>query len=134
MIFILGKTGSRKTSWLTSKVLSEYLLRIQNLYQITYLFCNTVQSISIQLFDTNGLALRETLLLQCICRVQLLIQTIHLPCSLPCSYVTSLLAYSRQLKGINRYTYCIKLFLSIFNSTAKKLSNLESSFLMNDTS
>ena len=35
MIFILGKTGSGKTSWLTSKALAELLPRIQNLYQIT---------------------------------------------------------------------------------------------------
>ena len=96
MIFILGKTGSGKTSWLTSKGLSELLPRIQNLYQITYLFCNTVQSISIQLFDTNWLAPRETLRLLYICRAQLLIHTIHLPCCLPCSYVTSPLAYSRR--------------------------------------
>ena len=93
-----------------------------------------MQSISIQLFDTNWLALRETLRIQCICRAKLLIDTTHLPCCLPCSYVTSPLAYSRQQKRINRYTYCIKLFLSIFNSTTKKLSNLESSFLIIDTS
>ena len=96
MIFILGKTGSGKTSWLTSKGLSELLPRIQNLYQITYLFCNTVQSISIQLFDTNWLALRETLRIQCICRAKLLIDTTHPPCCLPCSYVTSPLAYPRR--------------------------------------
>ena len=93
-----------------------------------------MQSISIQLFDTNRLALRETLHIQCICRAKLLIDTTHLPCCLPCNYVTSPLAYSRQQKRINRYTYCIKLFLSIFNSTTKKLSNLESSFLIIDTS
>ena len=109
MIFILGKTGSGKTSWLTSKGLSELLPRIQNLYQITYLFCNTVQSISIQLLHTNWLALSETLRLQCICRAQLLIHTTHLPCSLPCNYVTSLLASSRWYIRINRYTYCIQL-------------------------
>ena len=60
MIFILEKTGSGKTSWLTSKGLSELLPRIQNLYQITYLFCNTVQYILIQLFGTNCLALIGT--------------------------------------------------------------------------
>ena len=96
MIFILGKTGSGKTSWSTSKALSELSPRIQNLYQITYLFCNTVQSISIQLLHTNWLALSETLRLQCICRAQLLIHTTHLPCYLPCSYLTRPLAYSRR--------------------------------------
>ena len=95
MIFILVKTGSGKRSWLTSKDLAKLLPRIQNLYQITYLFSNTVQSLSIQLFHTNWLALRETLQLQCICRAQLLINTAHLPCDLPCSYVTRPLAYSR---------------------------------------
>ena len=96
MIFILGKTGSGKTSWSTSKALSELSPRIQNLYQITYLFCNTVQSISIQLLHQNWLALSETLCLLCICRAQLLIHTTHLTCYLPCSYVTRPLAYSRQ--------------------------------------
>ena len=95
MIFILGKTGSGKTSWSTSKALSELSPRIQNLYQITYLFSNTVQSISIQLLHTNWLALSETLRLLCICRAQLLIHKTHLPCYLPCSYVTRPLAYSR---------------------------------------
>ena len=96
MIFIWGKTGSGKTSWSTSKALSELSPRIQNLYQITYLFSNTVQSISIQLLHTNWLALSETLCLLCICRAQLLIHTTHLPCYLPCSYVTRPLAYSRR--------------------------------------
>ena len=53
MIFILGKTGSGKTSWSTSKALSELSPRTQKLYQITYLFSNTVQSISVQLLHTN---------------------------------------------------------------------------------
>ena len=96
LTFILGKTGSGKTNWLSSKGLSKLLPRKENLYQITYLFCNTVQSISIQLLHTNWLALSETLRLQCICRAQLLIHTTHLPCYLPCSYVTRPLAYSRR--------------------------------------
>ena len=96
MIFILGKTGSGKTSWLTSKTLSELLLRIQNLYHIAYLFCNTVQSISNQLLHTSWLALSETLRLLCISRAQLLIHKTHLPYYLPCSYVTRPLAYSRR--------------------------------------
>ena len=96
MIFILVKTGSEKRSWLTSKGLAKLLPKIQNLYQITYIFCCTVQSISIQPFDTNWLAPRETLCLQCICRAQLVIHTTHLPCYLPCNYVTSPLSYYRQ--------------------------------------
>ena len=103
------KQDKGKGSPLTSKGLAKHLPRIQNLYQITYIFCNTVQSISIQPFDTNWLAPRETLGLQCICRAQLLIHTTHLPCSLPCNYVTSLLASSRWYIRINRYTYCIQL-------------------------
>ena len=95
MTFILGKRGSGKRSCLKSKGLAKLLPRIQNLYQITYIFCNTVQSISIQPLDTNWLAPRETLCLQRICRIQLLIHTTHLPCCLPCSYVTSPLAYPR---------------------------------------
>ena len=39
-----------------------------------------------------------------------------------------------QTVNNKRYTYCIKLLLSIFNSSVKKLSNLESSFLLTDTS
>ena len=96
MTFILGKRGSGKRSCLKSKGLAKLLPRIQNLYQITYIFCNTVQSISIQPFDTNWLAPRETLELQCICRAQLVIHTTDLPCCFPSNYVTSPLAYSRR--------------------------------------
>ena len=95
MIFILAKTGSRKRDCLTLNGLAKLLPRIQNLYQITYIFCNTVQSISIQPFDTNWLAPRETLGLQCICRAQIVIHTTHLPCWFPSNYVTSPLACSR---------------------------------------
>ena len=52
LIFILRKTGSGKRSFLKSKGLAKLLARIQRLYQITYIFCNTVASISIQPFDT----------------------------------------------------------------------------------
>ena len=96
MIFVLGETGSGKRSCLKSKGLAKLLPRIQNLYQITYIFCNSVASISILPFDTNWLAPRETLGLQCICRAQLLIHTTHLPSSLPCDYLTSLLSYCRR--------------------------------------
>ena len=71
------------------------LPRIQKLYQITYMFCDPLSSVSIQPFDTNLLAQRGTLRLQCICRAQLIIHTTHLPCRLPCNYVTSLSAYCR---------------------------------------
>ena len=64
-----------KGSCLTSKGLAKLLPRIQNLYQITYILCNTVSSISNQPFDTNWLAPRGTLWLQCIRRAQLLIHT-----------------------------------------------------------
>ena len=80
------------------------------------------------------MAPRETFRLQCSCTTQLLIHTTHLPCSLPCNYVTGLLAYCRWYIRINRHTYCIELLLSIFNSSVKKLPNLEWSFLINDTS
>ena len=128
------KYDQRKRSCLTSKGLAKLLPRIQNLYQITYIFCNTLPSVSIKPFDIKWLAPRGTLGLQCIYRAQLLIHTTHLPCSLPCNYVTSLLAYCRGQIRINWYRYCIKLLLSIFNSSLKKLSNLESSFLIIDTS
>ena len=72
---ILGKRGSGKRIYLKSKSLAKLLPTIQNLYQITYIFCNTVASISVQPFDTNLLVPRETLGLQRICRSQLLIHT-----------------------------------------------------------
>ena len=106
---------------------------IQKLYQITYIFCNTVSSVSIQPFDTNWLAPRGTLGLQCISRTQLIIHTTHRPCCLPCNYVTSLLVYCRGYLRINRCTHLIKVFLCIFNYSGK-LSKLESSFSIIDTS
>ena len=75
MNLILGKRGSGKRSCLKSKVVAKLLPMIQNLYQITYIFCNTVASISVQPFDTILLVPRETLGLQRICRSQLLIHT-----------------------------------------------------------
>ena len=85
-----------KGSCLTSKGLAKLLPRIQKLYQITYIFCNTVSSVSIQPFYTNWLVPWGTPVLQCICRSQLIIHTTHLPCWSPCKYVTSLLAYCRR--------------------------------------
>ena len=114
-----------KGSCLTSKGLAKLLTRIQKLYQITYIFCNRLSSIFIQLFDTNLLARRGTLGLPCICIDQLFIHATHLHCHLPCNYVTSLLAYCRRQFRIYRCIYGIKLFLSIFNSSLKNFSNLE---------
>ena len=85
-----------KGSCLTSKGLAKLLPRIQKLYQITYIFCNTVSSVSIQPFYANWLVPWGTPVLQCICRTQLIIHTTHLPCCLPCKFVTSLLAYCRE--------------------------------------
>ena len=70
--------------------------------------------------------------------------TVYLQSPTSYSHNTSTLLLSFQLcyKSLsifqtvnkNRYTYCIKLLLSIFNSSVKKLLNLESSFLITDTS
>ena len=79
IIFAFLGTGSQKGSCLTAKGLAKLLPRIQKLYQIKYIFCNTVSSVSIPPFDTNWLAPRGTLGLQCICRAQLSIHTTHLP-------------------------------------------------------
>ena len=95
MIFVLRRPWSSEKKLLISKGLAKLSPRTQKLYQITYIFCNTLSSVSIQPFYTNWLAPRGTLGLQCICRAQLIIQTTHLHCRLPCDYVTSLLAYCR---------------------------------------
>ena len=79
MIFAFLGTGSQKGSCLTAKGLAKLLPRIQKLYQIKYIFCNTVSSVSIPPFDTNWLAPRGTLGLQCIGRAQPIIHTRHLP-------------------------------------------------------
>ena len=84
-----------KGSCLTSKGLAKLLPRTQKLYQITYIFCNTLPCVSIQHFYTNWFPPRGTLGLQCISRTQLIILTTHLRYCFPCNYVTSLLAYSR---------------------------------------
>ena len=84
-----------KGSCLTSKGLAKLLPRIQKLYQIPYILCNPLWSLFVQSSDTNLMAPRGTLGLQCTCRAQLIIQTTHLHCHLPCNYVTSLLAYCR---------------------------------------
>ena len=84
-----------KRSSLYSKVLAKLSPRTQKLYQITYIFCNPLWPFFIQPFDTSLLASRRTIGLQWIWRAQLCIQKIRLHCSLPCNYVTSLLAYCR---------------------------------------
>ena len=89
------KQDQAKGSCLTSKGLVKLLPRIQKLYQISYILCNPLRSFFVQSSDTNLLVPRGTLGLQCICRAQLIIQTTHLHCRLPCNYVTSLLAYCR---------------------------------------
>ena len=91
--FSTYKQNRWKGSCLTSKGLAKLLPRIQKLYQITYIVCNTVSSVSIQPFYSNWLVPWGTLVLQCICRAQLIIHTTHLPCCLPCKYVTRLLVY-----------------------------------------
>ena len=55
MLFLIGKTGSRERKSLNFKRSSKNKLvpRIKKLYQITYIFCNTVSSVSIQPFYTN---------------------------------------------------------------------------------
>ena len=104
IIFILGRTASRIGSCLSSKYLAKNLPRIQKLYQITYILCNALWSLFIQSFDTNLLAPRGTLGLQCICRAHLIMQTTHLHCRLLCNYVTILLTYCR---GESRINSCI---------------------------
>ena len=95
MLFVFGKHDQGKQSYLTSKGLIKLLPSTQKLYQITYIFSNTLRSVSIKPFYTNWLAPRGTLGLECICRAQVIIQTTHLHCRLPYNYVTSLLAYCR---------------------------------------
>ena len=89
------KQDQGKGSPLTSKGLAKLFPRIQKLYQITYIFCTTLSSLSIQHFYTNWFPARGALGLQCISRVQLIIQRTHLPSCFPCHYVTSLLAYCK---------------------------------------
>ena len=50
---MLAKTELGKRGCLTLNDLAKILPRIQKLYQISYIFCNTVESVSIQPFDTK---------------------------------------------------------------------------------
>ena len=95
MIFVLRRPWSSEKKLLISKGLAKLSPRTQKLYQITYIFCNPLWPFFIQPFDTSLLASRRTIGLQWIWRAQLCIQKIRLHCSLPCNYVTSLLAYCR---------------------------------------
>ena len=108
MIFVLEKTGSKDRKLLNLKGLANFLPTIQKLYQIPYILCNPLWSLFVQSSDTNLMAPRGTLGLQCICRAQLIIQTTHLHCHLPCNYVTNLLPYCTGKLKINRSIYCIK--------------------------
>ena len=101
-------------SCLSLKGQAKFLLRRQKLYQITNIFCNPLSSVFIQPFDTNLLAPRRTLGLQCIYRAQLIIQIAHIYYRLPCIYVTSLLAYCRGELRIKRCIYKIKVLLRYF--------------------
>ena len=128
------KQDQEKGSPLTSKGLARLFPRIQKLYQITYIFCTTLSSVSIQHFYTNWFPPRGALGLQCISRAQLIIHITHLPSCFPCHYVTSLLAYCKGQLRINSCIYPIKGLLHIFNYSVKKLSNLQWSFLIIDSS
>ena len=127
MISDFRGTGLREKKLLnfkrTSKIFTQNTKAISNCISLL-----TLSSVFSQLVDTNLLAPRETLGLQCICRAQLIIHTIYLHWHLPCYYVTSLLKYCRGQLRINSGIYCIKVLLSIFNFSVKKLSSLESSF------
>ena len=45
ILFVFGKAGSRERKLLNFKRSSKTLLTIQKLYQITYIFCNTLSSL-----------------------------------------------------------------------------------------
>ena len=92
---IRKKQDQGKWNCLISKSLAKLVPRIQKLYQITYIFCNTLWSVFVKSCDTNLLEARGTLALQCICRAQLIIQTTYLNCRWPCNHVRSLLVYCR---------------------------------------
>ena len=115
IIFVLGGTGSMERKLLHfKKAQAKILLRMQKLYQTTYIFCNTLWSVLIHPFDTNLLPPRETLGLHCIFRAQLFTWHIYLA-TLP---LTWQLCYKppgilpRQIK--NRCIYLIKVFLRYF--------------------
>ena len=84
-----------KESCLTSKGLAKLLPGIQKLYQLAYIFSNTLSSASIQHFYTNWFPARRTLGLQCIWWAQIIIHTTHLPGNFPWNYITRLFAYCR---------------------------------------
>ena len=55
-----------KGSCLTSKGPAKLLARTKKLYQITYMLCNRLSSVSIQPYHTNLLEPRGILVLECI--------------------------------------------------------------------
>ena len=91
IIFILGGTRSSERKLLKFKSSSKAFTQDTKAISL----CNPLQFFFVQSSDTNLIALRGTLGLQCICRAQLIFQTTHLNCRLPCNYVTSLLAYRK---------------------------------------
>ena len=95
MIFVFEKTRSRDRKLLNFKRSGKTFTQDSKAISIPYILCNSLWSLFVQSSDTKLLASRGTLGLQCICRAQLIIQTTHQHCCLPCNYVTSLLAYCR---------------------------------------
>ena len=91
IIFILGETRSSERKLLKFKGSSKAFTQDAKAISL----CNHLQFFFVQSSDSNLIALRGTLGLQCICRAQLIFQTTHLHCCLPCNYVTSLLAYCK---------------------------------------
>ena len=88
------KQDKGRGSPLTSKGLAKHLPRIQNLYQITYIFCTTLSSVSIQHFILTDSHQEEPLGYSVFAEPNYLFIH-HLYCCLPCNYVTSLLPYCR---------------------------------------
>ena len=95
IIFILGGTGSSECSCFNWKRLAKFFPTTKKLYQIPYILCNPLWYLFVQSSDTNLLAERQNLGLQCIYRAQLIIQKTDLHCLLPCNFFTTLLAYCR---------------------------------------
>ena len=105
---------------LSLKGQAKFLLRRQKLYQITNIFFNPPWSLSILHFENNLLVLRGTFRMQCIYRTKLIIQIAYIYYRLPCTYVTSFLAYSGGELRIKRWIYRTKDCWDIFNTLVRK--------------
>ena len=116
---------------ITSKGPAKLLPSTQKLYRITYIFCKALWSVFIQPFDTNLLARKATLTLQCICTAQtnysnntytflLTLQSCYKPLGL----------LWRVIK--NKKVYIP--YSAISNTWVSRLLNLEWTFLNIDTS